>query len=288
MDTWRAELLDVAEDKVVALDCCDDVLALLDEMLRFEADARPTAAEVARRAQRLVDGIVGPGLRSVARALVPRLIDERRDRMTRSLGAAAGLIDRDFELEAVTLEPTRRTRELIEQEPPQPAPSRWPLVLAVLGIGIGGVLVGKLAFAPDPIEEPVEVAAPEPVEEPIVEEPIVEEPIVEEPIEEPTVPEPAVVEAAPRDPVDAPEPPPAELHAVRINSQPWGAEVLVDGKRIGTTPIMSAGLAAGARSVTLRLGDASVTGSFVVGPDRPDKLTWTVGEPSWQLDYSSP
>jgi hypothetical protein len=55
---------------------------------------------------------------------------------------------------------------------------------------------------------------------------------------------------------------------------------------VGKTPLMKLPVALGAHDITLRLGEHSVSGRLVVSDRRADKLTWTVGESTWRLDFS--
>jgi hypothetical protein len=48
---------------------------------------------------------------------------------------------------------------------------------------------------------------------------------------------------------------------------------------------MSLPVAEGTHTLVLRLGEDEASGTLTVGPETATKLTWTPGEPSWQLDF---
>jgi hypothetical protein len=77
----------------------------------------------------------------------------------------------------------------------------------------------------------------------------------------------------PPEPVRRPEPPPVATGTLNVNATPW-AEVWLDGRRIGETPLANVKTTAGSHEVVLRhpsLGEVRRT--IVVSADEPARLT---------------
>jgi serine/threonine-protein kinase len=170
------------------------------------------------------------------------------------------------------LEPPSRTELRIGQSIPTPQPieapkkagiPRWlgaAAALALLGVVAGGAafaLSGALPFGA-PANEPgpaTPVVAVPPVPPPAA--PVA--PPVSVPVSPATGPvlgaagvptDPAVVVPAP---LPSPAPAPAEPVAVEVSSEPVGAEVLIDGAVLGTTPVRIPRPTSGERTVVVRM-----------------------------------
>jgi len=83
-------------------------------------------------------------------------------------------------------------------------------------------------------------------------------------------------------------PPPAATFPVAFHSEPWRAEVFIDGKSRGLTPLLDIALEGGAHQVRLQHGTEEIQGVLHVGPRKANKLSWNTGEQAWVLEFSSP
>lgn len=150
-----------------------------------------------------------------------------------------------------------------------------------------------VAAAPVPEPEPVEAAPVEPEPEPAV---VEADPIEAEPEPEPVEPEPQPVVTTRPKPVVAPaavlapKPPPEPTVArlpISFRSKPWGAEVYVDGARIGATPITGYALPVGSRSVELVFNEQRIRKTIDVGSRSPNQYNWNTdrGSQGWEASF---
>ncbi|MCO4745197.1 MAG: serine/threonine protein kinase [Proteobacteria bacterium] len=164
--------------------------------------------------------------------------------------------------------------------------------------------------APEPAPEPDAVVAADPVEgEPDPEaepaaEPVVEaEPVTEAEPEPATAPAPApapqaiaVAEPKPA-PRVAPQPAPApapvapapapavKTYDLTFSSVPMGAEIFVDGKSIGHTPLSKVAIAGGSHQVRMVAGDQSVDETIQVGRRSAIRYMWRASTGAWEAGY---
>ncbi|MCK6504805.1 PEGA domain-containing protein [Myxococcota bacterium] len=99
-------------------------------------------------------------------------------------------------------------------------------------------------------------------------------------------------EPAPSTPVAAPAASPtadttlpspeAATVAVTLSSTPWGAQVVIDGHLVGTTPLRGHALEAGTHTVTMAFGDQRSSRTITVGGRHPTSHTWTVESDQWR------
>ncbi len=139
----------------------------------------------------------------------------------------------------------------------------------------------KVAEPTEPSEEPApDAAAPEPTKS------------MAEPIAKPTQPpavaktepikaSPAPVAAKTPEPVAAP-PPSAKTKAITFTSIPMDAEVWIDGKKVGTTPLPGFALSEGSHSVKMVLDGKVIEKSIRVGRRSPVRHVWKAGENKWE------
>jgi serine/threonine protein kinase len=213
----------------------DDVPEALDKLLartmsrdssRRPASAREMLAELTRIAQKL-DPVTPPDVGGWARSALEQPVDSPR-RRTASMPAAKAtatfLVKQN--VDGITV---------LEKEPPRPRSRRT--IVAGLALGCGLFAVGLVALRPKP---------PEPGPPPIAHAPA--PPIAPEPAP-PTPSLPAVVVT----PAEEPRP---HKHAplapgfVNIYAEPW-ANVAVDGKPAGSTPLARLALPPGVHRVRL-------------------------------------
>jgi len=251
------------------------VVELVERMLDYQPDRRPTAQEVTeicRALERMVDG---PALEEWTRAVLPTVVapDEPRDAdlsgqtLFEDASTVTAIVTEELELE---LDPTE------EQDPEALVAGRAPVVFAVVagvvlllvaGLGAGWWFLlgpGAQPAPPEPVVElaPVEPAPPAEPAPPSVEEPEPAGDGVAE-LEDPGRPEPSepvsTGEPAPSTEPGSPaaEPPPPTAHAapaptpaaeppaaaagepvkVRFGSLPFGLQVFLDGSLVGKTPL---------------------------------------------------
>ncbi len=112
---------------------------------------------------------------------------------------------------------------------------------------------GAPAPAPAPVPGGTAAAAPAPVEAPAPE------------------PAPAAAEVAA----------PGELFPAIFASTPSGAAVWVDGRKLGSTPLVGLQFPEGAHSVRMVLGEAAIERTIQVGPRAPKRHLWKGGD-VWQ------
>jgi len=101
-----------------------------------------------------------------------------------------------------------------------------------------------------------------------------------------TAPAPAPApSAAPRpEPSPAPADPSGQTYTVTLSSVPLGADVWVDGAKVGTTPVIGLELSEGPHQVKM-LGDAeTVIHTITLGRRSPSGWVWTGGE-NWEERY---
>ena len=250
----------------------DMVLGLARKMRCLRPNLRPTAEDVHRLLQQMRQRSSGESLEQWAKRVVPDVSRLAEDEL---VGTTLSEADET----APTLQPRGRR-------------SLWAALVVVL-LGAAAALV---VFAPEPKPDPTT---------PVPEQPVPVEPADVEPAPgppdpapeatprtQPTVPRipapavpvtPVVPDAAP-----APEPvgaPPATLLPVRITSIPMGAEVRVDGRVVGQTPLLDLALPEGAHNVEISADQALIRRTIEVGPGLPDRFVWRVATGSWEKGF---
>jgi len=269
------------------------VWALAERMQNPNWDERPSAREVEDACAALGPGLRGGPLRRWAEREVHEV----------SMAGDDVLIGNVLTETLIGVSRTGTAVAGAEQE----QPGRNPWVLALMGsVGLALFLIGLIglsaglgyvaansgsqedgvAVAVQPSEPVVE--AEDLVEEPaapVVEEPVVPEPVVEQPIQ-PAPVVPTVSAVAPR-PAPAPKPAPTAAVSklpVTFGSIPVGATVLVDGRRIGKSPIVGYPLPLGSHRIEMRMDGTESTKSIKVGKRSPVRYIWKGGE-EWQVFY---
>jgi serine/threonine-protein kinase len=129
---------------------------------------------------------------------------------------------------------------------------RWVMTMGVgaavalaLGLGVRAVLSTGPSPSPEPVATPVAVVEPSPAVEP-----------------EPT-PAPAVVAEAPREVAVQPRKLKASKGKLLVRVNPW-ADVVVDGRMVGATPLSAIEVSAGRHSVTVTNSELGKTRTVAV------------------------
>ena len=245
-------------------------LGLALQMTDDDPEARPTAREVEDACQALRRDLDGPMLRRWAPEVVTPLQELGTDEMVgRTLSST-------FQIQTDEVTTTQRR-------------SRLMLITAALGINVAGLvaivvillagvgIVGvSLSYRAEPVAvapEPGPVApapAPEPMPEPEPEPERKPEP-EPEPVAAPT---PKPVPVARPTPRPAPTPKVVPLK-VMINSNPLGADILLNGKTVGRTPDRALMLPPGTHELQLNLPSGAVRRTITIGQGEPNTFIWT-------------
>jgi len=314
----RRQLLGLEEIDTSVMD--DDTRAMVDLATRMRSvniDERPTAREVEEICGSVRRTSSGPTLRRWAEQHVPRAVGTQTDEMVGSvLTETLAAVPSDDRLSGLNdFEPS-------EGPHTGGAPSRLPWLIAALSVilllgGIAFVSFGGVAGlgywlasregsppidvapvpalpappppapvaqppAPAPVDatpQPAGAASPEPAPE--APEPA---PVKPGEVTPPKPPEPKVAKPRPAPPSPAPTPDAAATFEVDFASVPPGADVLVNGKKIGSTPIFNVQLAPGSYRVEMVGDEESAVHTIDVGQRSPVKWIWR-GSDSWSAVY---
>ncbi len=296
-----------------------DLVALASRMRAVDPEARPSAREVEEACGRIRRVSEGPSLRNWAEENVPRANalaqDDDMVGSVLSETLAAAVSDSRDRLASGLHFVTEDTPTLHRREgPSRLAYTLLALVLlaavvmlaasagsAVLGGGV--LLLGlgerseEVAAAPGtpgtpqlPRSAPAEVVVPAPVAAPVEPEtaPTPKDPAPKGPApEEPAPAAPKPVAPAPAPKPEAPEPAPVEANptfVVTFASAPLGADVVVDGRAVGQTPVMGVQLTEGEHSVKMVSDSETIVKTIVVGRRAPNRYVWKGGD-TWEAHY---
>ncbi len=234
------------------------VLGLVERMIAADPAQRPSAAEVEEQCAAWVAAMRGPTLRSWCREFVRAPSGSTRDRMVGSL------LSETLASVPVGVEDSRNLT--------RPRSRAWLVVASIGSVGTGilavlaiaaVVLAGLLAVrgaADRRARDEVDIA---------------------DVLPPPREPEPIVIEVPEPEPEVRPAP---RRYEVAFTSEPRGAEVWVDGKRVGTTPVSAVPLAQGDHDLRMVFGFERIEARIRVGPNGPVSYLWEVGEPL-QVSY---
>ena len=239
------------------------VLAMCEAMTQTEYERRPDWPAVRRWCDEIAKAVGGPGLKEWAPRVVPQ--NTILDRKAPQVGS-------------VLVDGTSAAAPEGIGSPWRMAWWGWGLGLVGLMIGVGGLAFGAVALlvalpwltrgpelvAPPPVSavEPAPVAAaplPAPAPERVAPVPV----------------QPAPVRSIP---VDAPVSAPASAVAMTFTSDPLGAEVWIDGEKVGETMLVNYPLIVGKHQVELRGEGSSVSKTVRVGPGQPTRYKWSGGD----------
>lgn len=100
---------------------------------------------------------------------------------------------------------------------------------------------------------------------------------------EPTAPAPvAAAEPSPAQAVA--EPPPVATFPINLTSEPWGAQVVIDGQTYKNTPLSGLRLTAGRHTISMAYQGSSITRTITVGGRNPSTHIWNVDSNVWSSE----
>ena len=243
------------------------LMELVAQMVRVRADDRPSWREVEDRCAELLRAMHGTPMRAWSEVYVPK---------------AAGFAE--DELVGSVLSETIRMRNT-EDVPLGWSPQQLTfaiffavLAIAMLGTGLAS-LAGGLGLMWFNVAEP----PPVPADVPQLEQPIAEAPAEPEPAE-PVVPDKIEPAPGPRPAPRKSPKPEAVAFPITISSVPLGAKVQLDGKDIGTTPIVEHAIGAGKHRLVLQSGFDKIEREITVGRRAPVRYVWKGGD-TWEHHF---
>lgn len=263
---------------------------LLRDLLQWSPDARPTAAQVEGRCHALAESAPGESLMALARRTVPALVDDRR----RRLATASSILPGDITMGTAT-QPTAPT---LAPSRPARAPARSRPSLAVLAIiGLGGVGVAAAAGLGGVLyilsgEPPAPVAAPAA--------PASAGPSVINEVRRRDTPKAKAAEPAPAErPREASAAPRTTARSsasassaasvatanwpLTVSSVPLGADVYIDGKKVGATPLRGVMLPEGEHELKVLTADGRAASRSVRVSERsPRQYIWRADSDTWE------
>jgi len=275
-------------------------LLLATDMRDSDIEERPTAREVENRCRELAQQCKGDYLRDWAEQYIPRGYDGSEDDLVGTmLSETLALANSDVSFpnvgEPLSEEPTRASSIVIGM-----GVSALAMTVAGVMIVAGGALLVAFLFMsasePTDVQPDLAVAEVQPPTEEVVAEPIPEpepepEPeVVKAPTPEPTKvapkpkpkPKPTATKAAPTTTAPAAS---SKAYKLTLTSIPAGAVVFVDGKKVGTTPMIDYPLSAGTHSVKMSSDGIDGETSIKVGRRSATRHIWRTGDNSWESRF---
>ncbi|MFT4624639.1 MAG: serine/threonine protein kinase [Myxococcota bacterium] len=253
--------------------------------------ARPTAREVEDACRTLWASMDGPTLRNWGEENVPKVdplpADERVGMVLEDRAAAPSAVEQGV---AATVPGRSRRRgrrrsSLVRALLAAAVSFMIVLLAGLLSVGAMALIGGVAWVALAPQVPTIEVPPPRP-------EPSPGRVDTGLPPPAPTPsPSPAPVEQPEARPEPRPAPRPAPAPApeavtwpVTISSAPLGAEVFVDGRSIGATPVLNHAIPEGSHMLRLTLGDDVGEQRIRVGSRMPRRYVWRGGD-TWESHY---
>jgi len=305
----RRQLLGLDDVPTDGMD--DETIAMVDLATRMRSvvpDERPTAREVEDICASILRTSEGARLRRWAEKTVPQAAASKSDGMVGTVLTET--------LAAIPSE--ERVAGLIDFEPSTPPTSspgpslRLPLMLAVVGAGLlllavlfvsagGAAGIGYWITAGDeaevangtvpslPVGQPPEKRAPKLIDK--VRKDKEAKPAVPSPRPSPAPratprpsPRPSPVTPAPTGDDAPPSDDEGATFEIVIASNPMGADVKVDGKTVGQTPVMALELTEGSHRIDITGDSESTSHTIRVGRRSPKRWVW-VGGDTWEEYY---
>lgn len=269
------------------------VWAFAQEMSALDPADRPSAREVEDRAAILGPTLRGEPLRRWAEQHVKSYKDSEPD-----------LLIGNVLTETMAHVPRFANSAEIPLSHHTGGSGRWRWIalalVALVCIGVGlvsavgaGVLITTADFSgeapstleavvppppPAPVAQPTREVEPEPAPEPLPEQGPERAPVV------------APIPVAPR-PEPSPAPPPVvaeparKKYPVSLGSVPVGAKIVLDGRSLGTRPVVNRMVTEGSHRVKMSFPDGRTASKTIrVGPDEPKRYIWKGGE-QWSVHY---
>ncbi len=279
-----------------------ELQTLVRRMLAWEASARPTAHEVEERCLVLADGAPGEGLAVLARRLVPNFVEERR----RRYGQTSIILPGDVTMTLTSVVPS--TSPTFAPQVAKPAPARRPVGL-IIGATLGGLLVGLalvgagiwLALQGDDAV-PATATATATVASGSAPAAVVNEtrrrgstalagtegspsttPAAQKPTSAPATATTARAKTTTAPSETAPTASATPSWPLTISSVPLGAELWVDGKKVGSTPARDLALSEGEHRLKLVTADGRSSEKTVrVSEHAPSRYIWRADADTWE------
>jgi serine/threonine protein kinase len=243
------------------------LMALVAQMVLVRPADRPNWREVEDRCAALIRTMHGTPLRAWSEVYVPKASNFQEDELVGSV-----------------LSETLRTRKNDDApnmpwSPQQITATVLFSVVAITLVGTALASLGGLGWMWFSVSEP----PPEFVD-------------VVDPIDEPDTPDEPKDDVDGDTPVDIPPAPPARprprpqpkpvavTHPITISSVPLGATVTLDGREIGTTPIVGRPIPTGAHTLILQSGSERIERRITVGKRAPIRYVWKGGD-SWEHHF---
>jgi serine/threonine protein kinase len=230
---------------------------IIKSMLTFDRSNRPTAKDIRNRCRELLESLTGTNVHLYAREKVPILLQEQEDSVTHI----------PLPTEKIPINNTKSTKLF------------WPLVALALAIfGLLSRYPSQSANQPTKQKNAIETVQHKPANQKMA--------IVEE---TPNQIDAQINNTKPkklRKPSKKPKSQqqieqPKQIIQVSFSSIPLGADVYVDGKKIGKTLLPSVKLPSGMRKVVLRWGDNSIQRNILIAKESPRRFVWKIQEEKW-------
>jgi len=268
----------------------DHLVALLRQMLSWNADERPVGPALQDALLNLEDRAPGERLVPLARRAVTPLVGELRRR--------AQLPDQRLPTDLTLSE--GGAAAAISSPPPTLAMSGKVVGLAAGGLAAGifvglALLLAGLAWiwhqrateagtpTPPTTQQPVVITAPPlRVSSPTTSTPTTSTPSTPTTTSTPAPKTPKASATASTKTAASCAPPAADAtaHEITIASSPFGATTTIDGCARGPAPVILR-LSDGAHALRLQLDQQTATKAIQVGPDYPTKYTWNAETGRW-------
>lgn len=285
--------------------------ALVGAMLSWDPEGRPSAREVEERCLALAEVAPGDGLAVLARRQVPGLVEERR----RRFGQSSIILPGDVTMTLTSVSPS--TAPTFAPAVARPAQPRRSIALAV-GAALGGLLLSVLAVGAGiwlVVREPAATApAPSPAPTATVAPAVVSETrrkggtslalsaAPATPAATTTAaPAPSAAASAKPSAPSAPSASAATTRAqpasaaagaddqalptwpVTVSSVPLGAELWVDGQKVGNTPARALQLREGEHTLRVLTADGRSSEKTVRVHERsPSRYIWRADQDAWE------
>jgi serine/threonine-protein kinase len=254
---------------------------LLLRMVSLDPTTRPSAEEVETTMLDLSEQVGGDSLRRLARSRVAELQERRRER-----DIPAPLVSSTDTWHHTAPEPSILTDSKgvrvteLAQSTPAPSP-RLQLALMAVGIlfAVGWMVSGWMTRTAE--QQASAQAEHEPLP-PRTAAPIAPTEAAPEPTEAPAL---LPVAIQPTHTASRRRRSQVELIVLRLDSVPPGAQVRVDGRRVGRTPIPALELELGEHQVQMRSADLRGQHTIQVRAGGPTHFTWYPGPDQWSSGF---
>jgi len=252
-----------------------ELFVLLQAMLSLSPDDRPRARDVQETLLDLSEKIGGESLKRMAQRRIPALMKQRRNQGAGVplLGATDTWLRSEPDPSILTASKRSAPVDLHSESHALRLWDRHGVQWVAMVIGLLAAMTWMIAGWLGDQESSVQAA---PVETE-----------VRAPPDIPASPEVVTAgsEATSRDTEKPRDLPPDEVIIVRLESDPPGARVRVDGRRLGRTPLLEVELGVGKHRVRMRGALGTGTRSVEIRSGAPTRYTWHEAEDQWSAGY---